>query len=115
MRSTGCRPSEPRHRPAGATLIACEPCPRLAETEHPTEIDGRPVAPGAQGMFCGWINALGGYAGMSGPGRPSADGRPIGVQLVAPSGGEEVLFELAYGLEEAAPWKDRWPALATTL
>src|SRR5262249_51712118 len=81
-----------------ALVLPVNPVPAWpVEAEHPTEIDGRPVAPGAQGMFCGWINALG-FAGMSVPGRPSADGRPIGVQLVAPSGGEEVLFELAYGL-----------------
>jgi hypothetical protein len=30
-------------------------------------------------------------------------------------GGDEIVFELACGLEEAAPWKDRRPAMATTL
>src|SRR5215468_8608090 len=95
-----------------ALVLPVNPVPAWpVETEHPTEIDGRPVMPGAQGMFCGWINALG-YAGISVPGRPSTDGRPIGVQLVAPSSGDEVLFELARGLEQTAPWKGRWPAMA---
>jgi len=97
-----------------ALVLPVNPVPAWpVETEHPSEVDGRELTPGGQGMFCGWINAMG-YAGMSVPGRPSADGRPIGVQLVAPPGGDEVLFELACGLEAAAPWKDRWPALATT-
>jgi Asp-tRNA(Asn)/Glu-tRNA(Gln) amidotransferase A subunit family amidase len=64
-------------------------------------------------MFCGWVNAMG-YAGLSVPGRPSADGRPIGIQLVAPSSGDEILFELARDLETVAPWKDRWPPMAGT-
>ena len=97
-----------------ALVLPVNPVPAWpVETEHPTEIDGRPVMPGAQGMFCGWINALG-YAGISVPGRPSTDGRPIGVQLVAPAGGDEVLFELACGLEQTAPWQGRWPAMATS-
>jgi Asp-tRNA(Asn)/Glu-tRNA(Gln) amidotransferase A subunit family amidase len=97
-----------------ALVLPVNPVPAWpVETEHPTEIDGRPATPGAQGMFCGWINAMG-YAGLSVPGRPSADGRPIGVQLVAPPGADEVLFELACGLEQAAPWKDRWPTIAAT-
>jgi aspartyl-tRNA(Asn)/glutamyl-tRNA(Gln) amidotransferase subunit A len=96
-----------------ALVLPVNPVPAWpVETEHPIEVDGRPVTPGGQGMFCGWINAMG-YAGMSVPGRPSAEGLPIGVQLVAPAGGDEVLFELACALEEAAPWKDRWPAMAT--
>jgi aspartyl-tRNA(Asn)/glutamyl-tRNA(Gln) amidotransferase subunit A len=97
-----------------ALVLPVNPVPAWpVETEHPTEIDGRPATPGAQGMFCGWINAMG-YAGLSVPGRPSADGRPIGIQLVAPPGADEVLFELACGLEQAAPWKDRWPTIAAT-
>jgi Asp-tRNA(Asn)/Glu-tRNA(Gln) amidotransferase A subunit family amidase len=64
-------------------------------------------------MFCGWVNAMS-YAGLSVPGRPSADGRPIGIQLVGPLGGDEILFELAHDLQAAAPWKERWPAMAVT-
>ena len=95
-----------------AIVLPVNPVPAWpVETEHPTEIDGKPITPGAQGMFCGWVNAMG-YAGVSVPGRPSDDGRPIGIQLVAPAGADEVIIEIAQQLEEAAPWKDRWPALA---
>jgi len=97
-----------------ALVLPTNPLPAWAvETDHPTEIDGERVTLGVQGMFCGWVNAMG-YAGLSVPGRPSADGLPIGIQLVAPSSGDEILFELAHDLEAAGPWKDRWPAMAGT-
>jgi aspartyl-tRNA(Asn)/glutamyl-tRNA(Gln) amidotransferase subunit A len=95
-----------------ALIIPVNPVPAWpVETEHPTEIDGKPVSASAQGMFCGWVNAIG-DAGLSVPGRPSADGRPIGVQIVAPVGADEVVIEIARALERVAPWKDRWPPLA---
>ncbi|GAT65954.1 amidase [Planomonospora sphaerica] len=37
------------------------------------------------------------------------DGLPVGVQLVAPYGREDLLFRVAARLEEAMPWKDRIP------
>ncbi len=41
----------------------------------------------------------------------SADGLPVGVQLVAPYDGEDVLIRVATQLEAARPWADRWPPL----
>ncbi|MCA1719806.1 MAG: amidase [Actinobacteria bacterium] len=39
-------------------------------------------------------------------------GLPVGVQLVAGFGREDVLVRIASALEEAAPWKDRRPAFS---
>ncbi len=67
-----------------------------------------------QSMFGAWVNAAG-MAGISVPGEPHPDGRPIGVQIVAPFGHDAVAFEIARRLETLAPWADRWPALAFTV
>jgi amidase len=40
------------------------------------------------------------------------DGLPIGVQLVAAYGREDVLFRLASQLEQAQPWADRHPPVS---
>ena len=42
----------------------------------------------------------------------NAQGLPIGVQLVAPYGREDVLLRVAAQLEEAAPWAQRRPPVA---
>ena len=41
----------------------------------------------------------------------NADGLPIGVQFVAPYGGEAALFRIASALEQAAPWAHRRPPI----
>jgi aspartyl-tRNA(Asn)/glutamyl-tRNA(Gln) amidotransferase subunit A len=67
-----------------------------------------------QSMFGAWVNA-GGLSGISVPGMPHPDGRPIGVQIVAPFGHDAVVLEIAARLEAAAPWADRWPAMAVAV
>ena len=42
----------------------------------------------------------------------TADGLPVGVQLVAAFGREDVLVRVAAALEEAAPWADRRPQVS---
>jgi amidase len=57
------------------------------------------------------LNATGQPA-ISLPLHQSADGLPIGVQLVGPPSGEELLLSLAGQLEQAAPWAGRRPETA---
>jgi amidase len=64
------------------------------------------------GCFTAAFNATGQPA-ISLPLHWSAEGLPIGIQLVAPLGGEDVLLRVASQLEQVAPWADRMaPALA---
>ena len=72
------------------------------------------LSPATQRMFGAWINAAG-LPGISVPGQPHPDGRPIGVQIVAPFGHDAVVLELAQRLETLAPWASRWPAMALTV
>jgi aspartyl-tRNA(Asn)/glutamyl-tRNA(Gln) amidotransferase subunit A len=88
--------------------VAAAPAWR-AEDEAP-----RGLTPMTQGMFGAWVNAAG-LASISVPGRPHSDGRPIGVQVVAPFGHDAVVLEIGRRLESLMPWADRWPALAMTV
>ena len=53
-----------------------------------------------------------GMPAMSLPLGETTDGLPVGVQIVAPFGREDVLFRLGSQLEAAAPWADRRPSVA---
>lgn len=49
-----------------------------------------------------------GTPAMSVPLSWNDEGLPIGSQFAAPVGGERALFELAYELEQARPWADKY-------
>jgi amidase len=61
------------------------------------------------------IHNMAGVPAMSVPLFTASAGWPIGIHFAARVGGEATLLGLAYQLEEAAPWRDRWPAIATSL
>ena len=65
---------------------------------------------GRIGRFTLPFNATGQPA-ISLPLHWTADGLPVGIQLVAKMGREDLLIRLAARLEEAMPWKHRKPAL----
>ena len=54
------------------------------------------------------IHNIAGCPGMSVPLHWSADGLPVGVHFAANVGREGTLLALAYELEAARPWRDRW-------
>ena len=57
--------------------------------------------------FTGPVN-FGGNPAMSVPlGQGRVTGLPIGTHVIAARGNDKLLYELAYELEEARPWKDR--------
>jgi aspartyl-tRNA(Asn)/glutamyl-tRNA(Gln) amidotransferase subunit A len=88
---------------------AAQPWP--ATEPFPPVIDGRPVGPRGHALFTGWVNAIG-HPAVNIPGPPAPDGMPIGAHLVAGWNRDWLLLRLARQVEQAMPWKDRWPVLA---
>jgi amidase len=89
-----------------------DPPPRLGELA-PDVDDVMAVLPrmGSYASFTSPFNITGQPA-ISLPVHWAADGLPIGVQLVAAYGREDVLFRLASQLEQARPWTDRRPPVS---
>jgi Asp-tRNA(Asn)/Glu-tRNA(Gln) amidotransferase A subunit family amidase len=85
-----------------------------ADLDAPPTIGGKPGSVTTQGMFCGWVNAMG-FSGLNVPGLPHADGRPIGLQIVAPFGSDGTSLKIGRQLEAKMPWRDRWPKMAEAL
>ena len=84
--------------------------PWAADEAFPAEIDGRPVGPRGHAVFTGWVNAAG-LPALALPAEPSAEGLPIGIQMIGDFGTDDALFSLGAAFESLAPWAERWPAL----
>jgi aspartyl-tRNA(Asn)/glutamyl-tRNA(Gln) amidotransferase subunit A len=91
--------------PAAAAL------PWAAERSHPEEIAGRPVGPRGHAIFTPFANASGCPA-IAAPCAPSPAGLPIGFQLVAAPGNDEMLVALAREYADMRPDCMQTPALA---
>jgi amidase len=87
------------------TPVLATPPPRIGDYTAP---GGRDVMLAAL-RFTAQLN-VSGQPGISLPLHVTADGLPVGVQLVGPPQGEDVLLRLAAQVEEAAPWAGRLPA-----
>lgn len=57
---------------------------------------------------------MAGAPAMSVPLHVDDAGLPVGCQFAAPAGHDARLLALAYELESAAPWAERWPTLTAT-
>ncbi len=84
--------------------------PWPATQTHPRVIDGQTVGPRGHAVFTAFANVTG-CPGISVPCTPSANGLPIGFQLVAAPGRDGLLCALAAQYERAHPWAGRWPEL----
>lgn len=92
------------------TPTMAEVAPKLGEidTSEPDLGAYRRCLP--SGAFTALFN-LSGQPGISVPLHWTEDGVPVGVQLVAPFGREDLCLRIAAQLERAAPWADRTPAV----
>ena len=88
-----------------------EPPPPLGQFD-PNPDD--PTAPLQRAVPTGGYTAVWNATGQPAISLPlhwNDDGLPVGIQLVAPYGREDVLLRVAAQLEEASPWADRTPAV----
>ena len=78
-------------------VIPAVPLAWPADEPFPPEIAGRPAGPRGHAVFTGWMN-IAGIPALSIPVAMSPDGGGIGVQLVAETGRDAELLQVAAGL-----------------
>ena len=90
------------------------PPPPLGSFEHPPDEPLLPIAVATpMAIYTSGLNMTG-LPAISLPLHWSDEGLPLGSQLVAPYGREDVLIRVAAQLEEAQPWADRRPPVFAT-
>jgi amidase len=89
------------------TPVLAQPPARIGELSDPVTGEAKVIE---TLQFTGQFNASGQPA-ASLPLHWTPEGLPIGVQLVADYGREDVLIRVSSQLEEACPWADRRPAV----
>ncbi len=82
------------------------------EQAHAQAIDGQPVGKMLQRSLLTYAFSVLGLPGISIPAGFSADGLPIGLQIVGKRGGETAVLRAAAAFEEVRPWADRVPPVA---
>jgi aspartyl-tRNA(Asn)/glutamyl-tRNA(Gln) amidotransferase subunit A len=95
---------------AQVDVIACPVAPTTAfkigeKTDNPLEMY-------LSDVFTITLN-LAGMCGVSVPCGFDMSGLPIGLQLIGPHLGEEVILRTAYAFEQSTAWHTRWAPLAT--
>ena len=94
------------------TPTTAEPAPLLGEMTSPPDIPLKGFLRAAPfGAFTSSFN-MSGQPAVSLPLHWTRDGLPVGVQLVAAAGREDLLLRVASQLEAAAPWAHKRPPVS---
>ena len=94
------------------TPTTAEPAPLLGEMTSPSDMPLKGFLRAAPfGAFTSFFN-MSGQPAVSLPLHWTQKGLPVGVQLVAATGREDLLVRVASQLEQAAPWAQRRPPVS---
>ncbi|MEZ5096707.1 MAG: amidase [Nocardioides sp.] len=74
--------------------------PFPVDQEYPTEINGVPMASYLDWMRCAYLITVTGCPAIAVPLGHTAEGLPVGIQIVAPHGADRTLLEVATALEQ---------------
>jgi aspartyl-tRNA(Asn)/glutamyl-tRNA(Gln) amidotransferase subunit A len=80
------------------------------DSEGPAEIAGRAVPPGGWASFSALAN-LTGQPAASVPAGFTADGRPVGLQIMGRHLDDLGVLRASAGIEQILAWRDRWPPM----
>jgi amidase len=86
--------------------------PFPADQEYPTDINGREQSTYLDWMRSAYFITVTGCPAISVPAGFTADGLPVGIQIVAPHSGERRLLEIAHAFEQITRVGDRRPTFA---
>ncbi len=98
------------HYDAWLSPVTASPAPRLGEQAPTVEFDTL-LERVARFAAHTPLHNVAGTPAMSIPFASSEDGLPIGVQVATAIGGEALLLQIAYQIEEARPWIGQLPAV----
>lgn len=84
--------------------------PWAKDKGFPETIDNQPVGPRGHAVYTNWVNACS-HPGIALPAGFTDEGMPVGLQLVADFGADEVLLDLARQYEAAVPYTGQHPEL----
>ena len=82
--------------------------PPFPKETHPSAIEGEPIDP-LHGWALTWPFNLTGHPAASVPLGTTDDGLPVGVQLVGPRLGDDLVLGASAALERASGWDDSFP------
>lgn len=91
--------------------VAVRPFP--VEQPYPVALDGRPVEHYTQWFFLTYALTVTGLPVISVPAGFTADGLPVGIQIVGRRRQEAAVLAAAAAFEAAAPWAGRIPPVVT--